>query len=67
MKILDNKKSIKFIKISTTKLKINNIERGICDYSSLCFEDNQIGKLNISIFSILMSYKFRSFGSNSKQ
>jgi hypothetical protein len=50
-----------FTKVATAKLRLNNIEGGFAQFSSLGFGEYYRGNINVSVFSILMDYKFRIY------
>lgn len=50
--------------MATTKLKLNNLENGFARFSSVGFGENFKGNINVTVFSILMDYKFRIFKAN---
>lgn len=57
----DGEKSMDFTKVATAKLKLNNIENGFAQFSSVGFGEYYRGNINVSVFSILMDYKFRIY------
>lgn len=54
-------KELEYKKVATSKLKLNNLENGFVKFSSVGFGENYRGNINVTVFSILMDYKFRIF------
>lgn len=54
-------------KVATKRLRLNNLDKGICDFACLVFDTDNMCQVNLSVFTMVMDCRFRIFKSNKKR